>query len=360
MSSNEAVQDFLEHFGVKGMRWGVRKEGEHSARYNRAKKSDARAADYQKQINELNSTKSSYYKTVRIKELEQARDNELAISNARREGKLTPNQKKAAIGAGVVVALAATYATYKVADSGEFNRLVIKGREHFSGTPHSWKKDPRLVDKDIDISTLKSRVVDKINPHYGMPGTKMNCRRATFAYEMRRRGNDVRATKSVTGTGQTIGGVLKATTKEDIKIPTTTVGLNRRLRAEAYNSTTKPGKIRATDLLLKRGFGRSAWGKEVISISGLNNHDSIFNALRSQPDGARGELAFGWKAGGGHSVAWEIIKGKPHIIDAQSKTIYKDPMEFLKVSKNIKEAAFTRLDNVDLNDNYLLRWLSDA
>lgn len=357
MPNDISVQDFLEHYGIKGMRWGVRKEGEHSARYNRAKKSDARAADYQKQINELNSTKSSYYKTVRIKELEQARDNELAISKARREGKLTPNQKKAAIGAGVVVALAATYATYKVADSGEFNRLVIKGREHFSGTPHSWKKDPRLADKDMDVSTLKSMVVDKINPRYGMPGTKMNCRRATFAYEMRRRGNDVRATKSVSATGQTIGGVLKATTKEDLDVPTTVFSLKRRLISEFNNPATKPGKVRVLDLIDQRG---GPLGTNTISLSDRRANHDIFDALRSQPNGARGELSMDWKIGGSHSMAWEIIKGKPHIIDAQSGEIFKEPLAFLKNAVNVKAVGFTRLDNVELNDNFLQRWITDA
>ena len=45
----------------------------------------------------------------------------------------------------------------------------------------------------------------------GKFGTKLNCRRCTFAYELSRRGYDVKATRTMKGTGQTYLGVAKAT-----------------------------------------------------------------------------------------------------------------------------------------------------
>ncbi len=42
----------------------------------------------------------------------------------------------------------------------------------------------------------------------------MNCRRCTFAYEMRRRGYDVAATRTTNGRGQTAVGVYNALNTE--------------------------------------------------------------------------------------------------------------------------------------------------
>jgi hypothetical protein len=64
--------------------------------------------------------------------------------------------------------------------------------------------------------------------------------------------------------------------------------------------------------------------------------------------------------GGGHSVAWEIIGGKPHIFDTQSGEVFKDVASFSKFSENVVEAGFTRLDNLDLNDDFLQRWVQSA
>lgn len=41
--SNQEVDDFLEHFGVKGMRWGVRNGGSGSTKTESSKKKPSRA-----------------------------------------------------------------------------------------------------------------------------------------------------------------------------------------------------------------------------------------------------------------------------------------------------------------------------
>ncbi len=263
-----------------------------------------------------------------------------------------------AIGATAAGALVTAYATYKTADIGEFNRLAIKGKDWVNKVEkHSWKKDSRLATKDLTADAIKTLVVDKINPGYGDMGTKMNCRRATFAYEMRRRGNDVKATKSVVGTGQTSGGLLRAITKGDLDVPTTTVGIVRRLAAEGIDA--QRGNVRDDVSLTKLFEGLDNIGNR--NVIDLNQGDEgIFRTLSSQPNGARGELGVLWNAGGGHSMAWEVIKGKPVIIDAQNGKMFKNDVDFTKIAVNIKEVGFTRLDNVDLNDDYLMRWLKDA
>ncbi len=354
-STDQEVVDFLEHFGVKGMRWGVLKDN----RRNRAKKNEDKVSEYQKQIDVLKTNPARTFTSMKIKNLEESRDKEVAKAKAKREGKLTPTQKKVAIGAAVVGVLIASYATYKVVDIGEVNRLSLKGKDFIAGkAQHSWKKDARLSAKDMDVDTIKSVVVDKINPKHGAMGTKMNCRRATFAYEMRRRGNDVKATKSVSGTGQTAGGVIKAITKGKVNIPTTRFGMVRRLASEKIDE--EKGRVREARLTdLTKVVGPR--GKQLISLNeGKGSKNSIFKALSSHPNGARGELSVSWKAGGGHSMVWEIIKGKPVVFDAQTGDIYKTAIDFTAIVNSSKEAGFTRLDNIELNNDFLMRWLKDA
>jgi hypothetical protein len=378
-TTDQEVNEFLEHFGVMGMKWGIRNDRKHSRR-NRAKKNDAKAADYQKQIDALKTRPSNEFTIMKIEKLNEDKKKELAIAKAKREGKLTPSQRKVSIGAAAVGTIVAAYATYKTADIGEFNRLAIKGKDWVNQVEkHSWNKDPKLATKDLTADAIKLLVVDKINPGYGEIGTKMNCRRATLAYEMRRRGNDVKATRSVGGTGQTSGGMLRATTKEKLNIPTTIPTMLGRMASETADEALgkKPRDVRLIDLVkdLDKAGNRNAisLGKKVYDIDKVTNEkspfprftsegnsESIFKALSSQPDGARGELGVTWKMGSGHSMAWEVVKGKPVIFDAQSGKMFKSDSDFAEIGATVKEAGFTRLDNIDLNDEYLMRWLKNA
>lgn len=212
---------------------------------------------------------------------------------------------------------------------------------------------------DLSLDQLSRDVVSKVNPDYGKLGTKMNCRRCTFAYEMRRRGYDVKATKSAGATGQTAAGLLNAIDPKSNMAPGR-IGILRRY----YKEKSLPEAQRTmTNFITGEGGG---WGKTRIGDGVMNLMDpkdkssTIFNALRSQPDGARGELGVKWTMGGGHSMAWEIVKGQPVIFDTQSGKTYKTPEDFDKFAKVVVDAGFTRLDNVELNPDFLLRWLTDA
>ncbi len=160
--TDQEVAIFLEHFGIKGMKWGIRNDRKYSRR-NRAKKNEDRAESYQKQIDSLKTKPSNDFTQMKIEKLNEDRKNELAIAKAKREGKLTPSQRKVAIGAAAAGALVTAYATYKTADIGEFNRLAIKGKDWVNQVEkHSWKKDPRLAAKDLTADAIKTLVVDKI------------------------------------------------------------------------------------------------------------------------------------------------------------------------------------------------------
>lgn len=350
------VDDFLAHYGVKGMRWGHRKTEEQvtQIRAGKAEKFVNKAAAFQTRINELEKSGgySSYGTQVRVNELAVKRDQALSDAEAKRQGKLTSTQRKVAIGASITAGLVAAYIVQDNIQSGEVTRLIAKGKERFSGEDFKFKKDETLANRSMSVDDIHEKVVKHVNPDYGKPGTKMNCRRATFAYEMRRRGYDVQATKTTNGNGQNAMGLLNATTP-DQKFKST-----HRLNVMGTAIKEVSGKDKGVptpmmDLIDKFAPG----GRESIKGGGSQ---VIFKRLSEQPDGSRGELGVVWEMGGGHSMAYEIVKGKPVIFDAQSGKKFEDPDSFYKTLGGTKDAGFTRLDNIELNHDYLMRWMTDA
>lgn len=257
--------------------------------------------------------------------------------------KLTRKQKAVIIGTAVVAA----YATYKFVDSGSATRLIAKGKEALGHTSIDFNTNSKLSSKTMDSDEILSSVVSRINPNYGDIGTKNNCRRCTFAYEMSRRGYDVKATKSISATGQNIVGVRNAITEGK------SGGLLKYFKEAVLDTDSFSAKS------LNDGGGLGA--KTVAKISDDKGYtESIFKALGKYENGARGELTVKWSAGGAHSMAWEIVKNKPVIFDCQTGKKYDTPDLFRDLGNSVSNASLTRLDNLNLNTDFLLRWLQNA
>lgn len=350
------VDDFLAHYGVKGMRWGHRKsEGptakQTARREAKAQKFESKAAALATRMTELQMGRMTPGRVSRLNELAKEHDTALADAEAKRQGKLSTKQKKVLVGASIVAALAATYVIQDNIQSGEARRLIEKGREHFTGQAFEFKRDPKLADVR-HADDIHEKIVKQVNPDYGKLGTKMNCRRATFTYEMRRRGYDVQATKTTNGNGQTAFGLHKATTKDEKDFRT---GKIRTMKAFAKETFAKDGTAKPiTDLIGNLDAG----SRERIPAG--SNPKSIFDKLSQQPDGSRGELGVMWQMGGGHSVAYEVFNGKAVVFDAQSGKKLDTPEAFTEALGNVKSAGFTRLDNVELNEEYLMKWMKNA
>jgi hypothetical protein len=267
----------LAHYGTKGMKWGVRKDNKSSAA----------------------------------------------------SSELAPLLTTVAIFAGIKIA----QARYRYVDSGQKQQRAINKEEKKSGQKHEWKKKESLTGPKTEDQILKD-VTPAINKGYPKQmGTSMNCRRCTFAYEMRRRGYDVKATKSLTATGQ-----------DD-------VGLTNAVRTNPKSSAAISGWGKNPIMTTVNGQQMTSEGKS----------RSIFDTLSREPDGSRGELAVSWPFGGGHSVAYEVIGGKPVIFDTQSNKSWSNPIGFNnELGGLVNQAAFTRLDNVNLNNDFLKRWIADA
>lgn len=292
----------LEHYGVPGMKWGVR--------------------------------------------------NERKSTGEKQKRQLTNKQKNILKGAAAVGVVLAAYGAYKLTDSGEANRLLMKGKAAITGSVAGFKQNPELS-KPMDVDEIMTKVVAHVNPGAGESfGTSRNCRRATLAYELRRRGFDVAATKTIGGEGQAEGGLQNALNPGGKQVSTKLKSATRYMVEGVAGKTLgkadpTPGITDAT------GLGSTH------KVNPLN----IFPILSRQPEGARGELAVGF-AGGAHSMAWEKVKGKLVVFDPQwnEKHIAQDDTFFDTFGGvlNITEAGYTRLDNVPLNTDFLMRWAKNA
>jgi hypothetical protein len=350
---NEVDELLLEHFGTKGMQWGVRKERKQAARNVRAQKFVDKANILDEKIKDLGTdTKGArnILKRREIKKLTEKKESALDDAERKRQGNLSKRQKKVAIGAGIAGTIVASYVTYSALNSGNARRLASKGKDFVlqkKGLP--WKLKPELRDPNLDVDGIMNNVVSHINPNYGATGTKNNCRRATYAYEMRRRGYDVAATRTHTGRGQDITGVFNVQTPGANLVPVGVSGAAARVIGE-LRKPSKPFTERAST-------EGANLGKQVFKGSDIG--DQIRYALSKQPDGARGEFGMMFNAGGGHSMAWEKVKGVVVIFDTQTGKKYQGD-EIVSLGQHLSEAGITRLDNLPLNDDFLRRWLKNA
>jgi hypothetical protein len=336
---------YFEHFGVKGMHWGVRKSPteKQARRDEKAQKYTDKATAYKTKIIETRAGNSAL-KYRKIRKLKEKQATAERSAELKKQGKLTDKQRKLAIGAAATAAIVAAYATSQSINSGNARRLTEKGKMFVKGSDEiTFKKNPKLADPNMGIDDIYNSVVKPINPNYGQPGTKMNCRRATYAYEMRRRGNDVEATRTTNARGQDLSGHINARTPGGNNIAPGLMGQSYRMIREE-----KKGKA---DFKMELYKYKSA----------ATTPANVFNELQNQPHGARGEVELMWRAGGGHSVAWENVKGKVVIFDTQTGDKYTNPDTFWnKAGRNAGEARINRLDNIPLNDDFLLRWVKDA
>lgn len=313
----------LRHYGVKGMKWGVRKEYEPVGR----KKSKHRQ---------------------RIEE--KYRSKGMSDEEAEKAASKRIRNERIAVGAAAVVA---AMAAYKIADSGEFRRLVEKGKAYVRGDgKFTFNRNPELA-KDMSANDIFDKVVSRINPGYaGNPdsgirisdayknyvtGRLNNCRRCTFAYEMSRRGFDVQATRTLQGTGQHGGGLYNAT-----------------------HPGSKPmGRLKVIHKILTDSYIAPSIIGTDIHVNPKEQAKSVFNHLSAYPNGSRGEIQALWKFGGGHSLAWEIVNGRPTIYDCQTGSMYDSADSFGTLGKYIKDAYCHRLDNVELNEDFLIKWVKN-
>lgn len=361
----ESPEDYeLFHYGVKGMKWGVRKKYTES-RDNRRAKKVSELSDRSKALRaEARSLSKDQKKNVkRAQSLERKAVRLDEDAKAVSAGKLTKRQKQVVVGSAVVAGLIVSKVAFDTIDSGELNRVIMKGRDYLgmSDSNGTWRRS-KTRPRDNNSSTVFFTDALKVNPDYGMPGTKSNCRRATYAYEMRRRGYDVQATRSVRATGQNAAGDANARGILDKELGNGVYSSLKKVLKESLDREKDPSaKTPYLDLLERKNtFGSRVGDIRVGDKNRPITGDDVMTMLKEMPSGSRGEFGVIWKSGGGHSMAWEVFDDGPAIIDTQTRTMYKDSEAINRVAFRMKEAGMTRLDNAELNEDFLRKWVKNA
>lgn len=401
----------LKHYGVKGMKWGVVNEDRGSDRSSKkaekretkAQKIDVVAAKAEVRLSEIKSEidalppglKTTYKRSVlNTQKANQADYVRLLHRDAQwvREGKLTQNQKVLLAGGILAGSALILYGGAMMADSGQLNALSLRGEAFLKGKKFEFAKKDSLA-KAATADSVLSNVVKGVNPNYDNAGGQMNCRRCSFAYELRRRGYDVEATPTSVGTGHTESGLINALTpgKRNVirsdSLSSKVVGgegiramVSKDKRANPADTVSLKQEISKFDSIrsqLRDQRSRAKSGEEVLRIEDLmaKNYDneqaaggtfrkSIVDSLGKMPNKARGEIVFDF-GGFGHSMSWEIFDGKPVIFDTQKANRYDlTTTEGLnKISEkwgSFTAAEMTRLDNMDLDLDFLARWATNV
>ena len=388
----------LEHYGVKGMRWGVRKKeetGEQDAAakppapkptvskkesakpvvptltpkqqakvdkfMKKAEIAETRIAEIKVENQKFEGTRNIgklYERKINndlIKQTEIARKRAVKDAEAVQRGKMTRKQKQVVAGAVVVGAIVGYGLYTRGQQSGAFNSWKLMGQARLRGNKVPFRVNKELSGK-MSAKDLLAKVAKPINPNYRTPGGQMNCRRSTYAYELRRRGFDVHATPTSMGYGHSESGVINALTTKG---------------KDYFKATSVSETVRRTGgSTVARGDTRVAPGAKIL-LDKLRNDDpssfsfgtssskKVLEELARQPNGSRGEVLFKFDTFG-HSMAYEIVNGVPKIFDSQKAKMYDAATRVESKWDGFSGAEIRRLDNVDLDLNFLTRWATNA
>lgn len=296
-------EDYLEHFGVKGMKWGVRR--------------------YQNKDGSLTSRGKKKYKRS-----EESEENEKE-RKARRKRNI-----KIAVGVGVGVAAAAVaaYGIYKMNSSGN---NIEKGKSALNKLTRTQKD---LMNREYDASLKLFKRKDDVVPgeqgflldansanrgrvsHPKDRGYNANCTFCSTAYELRRRGYDVYANKTSSG------------------------------RSLDHAATFFKGtKIHKGSDYVDIGAYTSVEGNRIqYDIDkAKDSMKKILDQIVAEGEGSRGNLSGIYYFGGGHSMAYEVRNGKVILVDGQVGELH-DSSILGSIFKPEKLTWF-RTDNLEIN-----------
>lgn len=324
--------DELYHHGILGMKWGKMNgppypigSGDHSA--------SEKKAGWKKSLNGKNPDEYDRKKSK--------------SSSEKKEFHLTDEQKRRIkIGVTVAASALAAYGAYKIATNPKVQDLVKAGMNQMKnpGGVNNSGPDNSILEghftKNENFVHDISKDFSGINPNYKntdskfqmlsdlpdkSPLAEVNCVACTTSYELKCRGYS-----NITA------------------------------------QLTDTRKLPFNDLMT------TLYKNPQIEGSMFNDYKQLAKELAKQGNGARGNLILGFQGGGGHSIAYEVVKGKTVFMDCQMGKSFNSIEELSKalidanngkleagISK-IPVAKWVRTDNLEFADIETLKKLCNG
>lgn len=291
--SAEGYSIYLAHHGILGMKQGVR-------RYQNKDGSLTSSGKIRYGSNKSNSSTNKLLKT-KLEDI----DHDSSGSVKREVAKLALNVAIDAlrlnpIGMGMDIYRIGTAVSAGVKEKSAAKRIAKAPIDEKTGLPLKTKN----MSADMDVKL--------VNPGFRNfnSNTKNNCVLCSTAFELRRRGFDITASKAAVG-----------------------------YTSDEYLKWFKGAKEET-----KGGFNYLSYRNRSLK-TGKELYDWAEPKLLSQGDGARGYLSVLWGAGGGHSMAYEVNNGKVVVYDAQSGK----KKSLRSITNASVDIGFTRLDDKEPN-----------
>ena len=282
----DEYDEYLAHYGVKGMKWGVRKDRTIGSRH------------------------TSWRNGENVDDDDEAWAMDIDVKKGIARGI-----------AGAAVGVAITMATPSVAiftiagglGSAAYTAAKFAANKH-NDTKMEKERDAAPIDPKTGLHLKTAECsseedVSKVNPiRFGtVEGGSYNCSLCTAAFDMRRRGYDVAANLTADGTDHLI-----------------------------FEQWYKGAKMSAT--------------KHLNGEDKAEKVKNLTTELAKQGDGARGALTIMYSGGSGHAIAYEIVNGGVVIREAQgNKSYVLDEKMANKYFKYVDQANYVRLDNLEPN-----------
>ena len=171
-------------------------------------------------------------------------------------------------------------------------------------------------------------------------GSSTNCMLCTTAYDLRKRGFDVRAGKDLGHNGFMPDDLFP-------KIYKNYKGTND---INLFNGNQDKIYKAINDFTRKNGLTLENHTKAV-NILMNDKYKDVLSEINKNPPGSRGNIIVWWSGGGGHSMIWERdASGAVKFMDGQTNQVYDDFFDDVFANTSIfKPTHILRTDDLEIN-----------
>lgn len=301
------TEDYLAHHGILGQKWGVRRFQNEDGTLTPEGR-ERYGADERRSVGE-----KRYYIKGTI-----PKDNTAGMVQKKKG--LTEKQKKAlktgAIVTGSILAAYGGYQLYRVIKNSEKD---LDPEFKFPLLKHAETTEECLKTINPGLANINGR------PTAIVRGSACNCMNCTTAYELRKRGYDVRAKVSNDGY------------------------LADEYFSKLYKNYEKVNNVYSIK-----------YNRDKINIE--KTYSSLVETLKKEGPGARGNILVAWDPSimiGSHSMIWENQDGVIRFMDGQTGSEYKNfSEEILKNASIIMPIQYLRTDNLDIDAEMIHKFVT--